>query len=130
MPKNLNLLALRIFLAVYEQRNVGAAASSLGMSQSGLSSALAKLRTQLGDALFVSTASGMQPTTRAKELVAPVREAVQCIDQRILGKATFDPASDEREFRIALSDTAEAMYLPRVLAALGHAAPNVRLRSV
>jgi DNA-binding transcriptional LysR family regulator len=127
---NLGLLSLRIFLAVYEQRSVGAAASSLGMSQSGVSSALARLRKQLGDALFVSTASGMQPTTRAKELAAPAREAVQCIEQRILGKATFDPASDEREFRIALSDTAEAMYLPRVLAALGHAAPRVRLRSV
>lgn len=129
-PSNLHLLSLRIFLAVYEQRSVGAAASSLGMSQSGLSSALAKMRKQFGDALFVSTASGMQPTTRANELAAPVREAVQCIEQRILGKPTFDPATDEREFRIALSDTAEAMYLPRVLAAIGHAAPRVRLRTM
>lgn len=130
MSKNLNLQSMKIFLAVFEQRSVGAAAATLGMSQSGLSSSLAKLRLQLGDALFVSTASGMQPTTRAKELAAPMREAVQCIEQRILNKASFDPATDEREFRIALSDTAEAMYLPRALGVLTRVAPQVRLRSV
>jgi DNA-binding transcriptional LysR family regulator len=130
MAKTLNLQSMKIFLAIFEHRGVGAAAHVLNVSQSGLSTALAKLRRDLGDALFVSTASGMQPTTRAKELAAPMREAVQCIEQRILGKASFDPATDEREFRIALSDTAEAMYLPRVLDALTRAAPEVRLRSV
>jgi DNA-binding transcriptional LysR family regulator len=130
MARNVSLQDMRIFLAVYDQRGVGAAALSLGMSQSGLSSALAKLRRQLGDDLFVSTSTGMQPTTRAKELAGPIREAVQCIEQRVLNKATFDPASDEREFRIALSDTAEAMYLPRALAVLTRIAPQVRLRTV
>jgi DNA-binding transcriptional LysR family regulator len=48
----------------------------------------------------------------------------------VLARAGFDPATDEREFRIALSDTAEAMYLPRILAALTRAAPRVRLRSI
>ena len=37
--------------------------------------ALARLRSTLGDALFVSTSAGMQPTTRAKELALPMREA-------------------------------------------------------
>ena len=128
MTGNLNLQLMKIFLAVLEHRSVGAAASSLGMSQSGLSTALARLRSTLGDALFISTASGMQPTTRAKELAAPMREAVQCMEQRILNKATFDPATDEREFRIAASDTAEAMYMPRALNALTRVAPRVRLR--
>lgn len=130
MTENLNLQAMRIFLAVYEHRSVGTAAAALGISQSGLSTVLAKLRRQLGDPLFVSTAAGMQPTTRAKELAVPMREALQLIEQRVLKKATFDPATDDREFRIALSDNAEAMYLPRVLAVLTRLAPNVRLRCV
>lgn len=127
---NLNLQAMKIFVAVFDHRSVNAAARALGMSQSGLSTTLAKLRRDLGDALFVSTASGMHPTTRAKEVVAPMREAIQCMEQRILSKAGFDPAVDEREFRIALSDTAETMYMPRVLAAVTRVAPRVRVRSV
>lgn len=130
MASNLNLQSMKIFVAVFDHRSVGAAARSLGMSQSGLSSALAKLRRDLRDPLFVSTAAGMQATTRAKEVIGPMREAVQCIEQRILGTRTFDPAQDEREFRIAMSDTAEAMYMPRALDAVTRAAPNVRVRSV
>jgi DNA-binding transcriptional LysR family regulator len=70
---SLNLLAMKIFVAIFDHRSVAVAARSLGMSQSGLSTALAKLRKELDDALFVSTASGMQPTSRAKELVDPMR---------------------------------------------------------
>jgi DNA-binding transcriptional LysR family regulator len=128
MTGNLTLQLMKIFLAVFDQRSVGAAAAALGMSQSGLSTALARLRGTLGDALFIATTTGMQPTTRAKELAAPMREAVQCIEQRIMNKATFNPATDEREFRVAASDTAEAMYMPRALDVLTRVAPRVRLR--
>lgn len=130
MVGNFNVQLMRIFLAVFDHRSVGAAATSLGMSQSGLSTALARLRHTLGDALFINTAAGMQPTTRAKELALPIREALFLIEQRILNKASFDPATDEREFRVAASDTAEAMYLPRALNALNKVAPRVRLRVV
>jgi DNA-binding transcriptional LysR family regulator len=130
MAANLNLQSMKIFVAVLDLRSVGLAARALNMSQSGLSSALAKLRQDLGDALFIATAAGMQPTLRAKELSAPMREAIQCMEQRILSKGKFDPSTDEREFRIALSDTAEAMYMPRALNVLTRVAPRVRLRSV
>lgn len=130
MSGNLNLQSIKIFLAIFDHRSVGDAAAFLGMSQSGLSTALARLRKTLGDALFISTASGMQPTTRAKDLVTPMREALQFIEQRILNNGSFDHAIDEREFRIAATDTAEAMYLPRALNALNQVAPHVRLRIV
>ena len=130
MTSNLNLQSMKIFLAVLDHRSVSAAAVALGMSQSGLSTALARLREALGDALFIGTAAGMQPTTHAKKLSVPMREAVQCIEQRILNKASFDPAVDEREFRVAASDTAEAMYMPRALNVLTRVAPRVRMRVV
>jgi DNA-binding transcriptional LysR family regulator len=130
MSSSLNFQSMKIFVAVFELRSVGLAARSLSMSQSGLSSALARLRRDLGDPLFVSTASGMQPTARAKELIVAMREAINCIEQKILNKQKFDPANDQREFRIALSDVAEAIYMARALNAVTRAAPNVRLRSV
>jgi len=125
-----SLLAMKIFVAIFDSRSVVVAARSLGMSQSGLSTALAKLRKDLDDALFVSTASGMQPTSRAKELVEPMREAIACIEQRILKRVRFEPATDTREFKIAQSDVAEAMYMPKVLTAVAQRAPNVRLHTI
>lgn len=130
MSSNLNLQSMKIFLAVFDLRGVGLAARSLNMSQSGLSSALAKLRRELGDALFVSTACGMQPTTRAKALVNPMREAINCIEHRILKKEKFDPTTEDHEFRVALSDVAEAIYMPRALNAVSLASPHIRIRSV
>ena len=130
MASTLNLQSMKIFVAVSEQRSVGLAARSMGMSQSGISTVLAKLRSELGDPLFVNTATGMQPTVRAKELLGPMAHAIDAIENGILNRKKFDPATDNREFRIALSDVAEAIYMARALNAVAHAAPNVRLRSV
>ena len=125
-----NLQAMKIFVAIFDTRSITVAARSVGMSQSGLSTALAKLRKDLGDALFVSTAAGMQPTSRAKELAEPMREAIACIEQRILKRVHFDPTTDAHEFKIAQSDISEALYMPKVLMAVARRAPNVRLRTV
>lgn len=130
MTNNINLQAMKIFVAVFESRNVGLAARRVGMSQSGVSTVLAKLRAMLKDALFESVGGSMLPTSRAKELVGPMRAAIACIDEQILGARAFHPETDDREFRVALSDVAEAIYIPRALNALSHRAPHLRLRSV
>lgn len=128
--RSVDLLSMKIFISVYEGRSVNAAAREHGMSQSGLSTALARMRVNLSDALFVSTSAGMQPTARAHELIGPMREAVQCIEQRILKEQRFDPATSEREFKIAQSDVVEATHMPRVVQALMRQAPRVRLRTL
>lgn len=130
MPANFSLVMMKIFAAVYDLGSVVLAARTLRMSQSGVSTTLAKLRVILDDQLFISTSTGMQPTARARELIDPVREMIVCIDRRILGRSDFDPRTATREFTIALSDVAEAIYMPRVLNAVNLAAPHVRLRSV
>ena len=48
MSSNLNFQSMKIFIAVFVHSSVGAAATLLGMSQSGLSTALARLRQTLG----------------------------------------------------------------------------------
>ena len=60
MDFDLNLL--RVLVSLDDTRNVTRAAQQLGMSQSGLSTALNRLRLQFEDTLFVRTAGGMEPT--------------------------------------------------------------------
>ncbi|MDR6860745.1 LysR family transcriptional regulator [Variovorax guangxiensis] len=126
----MDLNLLRVFLAVYEARSVGGAAHALGMSQPGLSTALARLRKQLGDPLFLRGASGMEPTSRGRDLAESVRTIMRSIDDVVLKPPVFDPATSRREFRIALSDIAEGIYLPTVLQALEASASHMSLRSV
>lgn len=125
---DLNLL--RVFLAVYEARSVGGAAQALNMSQPGLSTALARLRKQLGDPLFLRGASGMEPTSRARSLAESVRGIMHAVDAEVLKPPVFDPSTSTREFRIALTDIAEGLYLPIALQALKENASRMSLRSV
>jgi DNA-binding transcriptional LysR family regulator len=129
-PERMDLNLLRVFLAVHDAGSVGGAAQALGMSQPGLSTALARLRKQMGDPLFLRTASGMEPTTRARNLIGSVRDVIRSIDSDILAPPTFDAASSTREFRIALTDIAEGIYLPAVLRALHASHSRVTIRSV
>ncbi len=125
---DLNLL--RVFLAVYDTRSVGGAAQALNMSQPGLSTALARLRKQLGDPLFLRGASGMEPTSRARSLADAVRGILRSVDSEVLKPPVFDPTTSRREFRLALTDIAEGIYLPIALRALKESASRMSLRSV
>ncbi len=100
------------------------------MSQPGLSTALGRLRKQLDDPLFLRGASGMEPTSRARDLAESVRGIMRAIDDEVLRPPVFDPATSRREFRIALTDIAEGIYLPTVLRALTANASHMTLRSV
>ena len=127
---NLDIHLLRVFLAVYESRSVGRSAQSLNMSQPGLSTALRRLRGLLGDPLFVKTYNGMEPTSRARELVAPIRDILQAVDNELFAAPRFDPATSKREFRLGLTDIGEGIYLPFAVHALEQSAPSISLRSM
>jgi len=129
-PRNLDLRLLRVFAAIYLSRGVSAAARELDMSQPGLSTALMRLRRQLQDPLFTRTPSGMEPTRRARELIGPVRRILQTVDQELLAPAVFDPSTSTKEFRLALSDIGEGIYLPLAIRSIQYAAPGVSLRTV
>jgi len=60
--QGLDLNLLRVFDAVLRDRSVTAAARHLGLTQPAVSNALARLRAQFDDALFVRTPSGMDAT--------------------------------------------------------------------
>ena len=70
----LDLNLIKVFDALLETRNVSRAADALGVSQSAVSHALARLRTLVGDPLFVRTGNRMEPTPRAQRLAEPLRD--------------------------------------------------------
>jgi DNA-binding transcriptional LysR family regulator len=128
--RRLDLDLLAVLVALDDTRSVSAAALVLGMSQPQVSVALGKLRELFNDAVFVRTTHGMQPTPRAVILAKSARGVLAQIDQDLFVEDSFDPATAQRPFVLALSDAGEAVMMPRMLNMLRQAAPYAPVRSV
>lgn len=113
--------------ALLEERNVTRAARRVGLSQSAMSHALARLRDLLGDPILVRSGRGMLPTPRAEAVGRPLREALGSIERTLRAPPAFDPSSAEKAFRLWGGDFAEMVLLPPLLARLASAAPGLDL---
>ena len=122
---DLNLLVA--FDILVAERSVTAAARRMGIGQPAMSNALSRLREMFGDPLLVRTSSGLQPTTRALDLVEPVSRILAELREEVFSTRTFDPATDKRTFRIGLSDQAEAAIMQDVLQTIQRDAPGIRV---
>ena len=119
---DLNLLVL--FETVMEERHVGRSASRLNLSPSAVSHGLGRLRSLLGDPLFLRTPRGVVPTDRALNLAGPVADILARVRSVIAGAEPFDPARSGRRFVIGAPDGASAVFLPPLLATL-RSAPGI-----
>ncbi|MGY1603890.1 LysR family transcriptional regulator [Geodermatophilus sp. SYSU D00815] len=83
---------LRTFALVAELGSLRAAAAALGVSEPAVSAALAALRNDLGDALFVRTGTGIALTPGGRALAGRARELVRLADRtrRDVAEATSE----------------------------------------
>jgi DNA-binding transcriptional LysR family regulator len=128
--ETIDLNLIRVFLAIWDTKSLTGAGDKLCLTQSAVSHALKRLRSEFNDPLFVREANSMVPTTAATQLQSPLRQAIGLINGAVLQYAAFDPARASRVFRVAMSDVSEYYYLPPLLAELETSAPQVRLEVV
>ncbi|HSD88223.1 MAG TPA: LysR family transcriptional regulator [Kofleriaceae bacterium] len=121
---DLNLLVA--FDALFAEANVTRAAKRVGLSQPAMSNALSRLRSLLSDPLFLRTPRGMAATPRARQLAAPIREALTTLQQAI-APARFDPMTSSRTFTISAPDSTEMLLATSLMERLAVEAPSVRL---
>ncbi len=129
-PPAVDLNLLRVFLAIWDVRSLTAAGARLGLTQPAVSHALRRLRLLFDDPLYVRVAHAMVPTDAAIRLQGPLDAAFALIGHTLQDHRSFEPATAQRVFRIAMSDMAEYHMLPRLLAALAQAAPRLRFRTM
>lgn len=128
--KDLDLNLLRVFDAVFVAGSVSRAAEVLDMSQPAVSQGLGRLRTLLGDPLFVRAGGGVRPTPNAERLAEHVRLALGNVERALSEASGFDPAQSTRTFRLHMSDIGENRFLPRLLSALRQRAPLLRVETL
>jgi DNA-binding transcriptional LysR family regulator len=126
--KSVDLNLLVVFHAMAEHKSVTRAADALGLSQPATSAALARLRTLLGDPLFVKSGQTMRPTPRALLIAPTVRQLLATVKEDILTASLFDPATSTRSFHLIAPDIAEVIVLPRILTRLRQVAPHVTVK--
>ncbi|AYC34720.1 LysR family transcriptional regulator [Pseudomonas cavernae] len=124
---NFDLNLLRVLDALLRERNVSRAAERLSLSQPAVSNALNRLRELLDDPLLVRAGRSMQPTPRALALEAPIRAALQQIEQSLSGGEQFDPARSRQRFTVAMTDYVELLCMPRLLEQLTREAPGISI---
>jgi DNA-binding transcriptional LysR family regulator len=122
---DLNLF--RVFDAMMLHRSVSKASRMLSVTPSAVSHALSRLRQTIDDELFLPGEFGMEPTRRALELAAAVREGLESFELALTTKP-FVPMEAVRTFRIAASDHTSVVILPSLVKRLAKNAPQVDLR--
>ena len=123
---DLNLLVA--FDALVAEQSVSRAASRLGLSQPGMSNALARLRRLFGDPLLVRSGPGLVRTPRAEALREPVREALILIRQALDLRPGFDPGTDRATFTVSCSDYSLLMLIGPLVRRMAAAAPGVTIQ--
>lgn len=122
---DLNLLVA--FDALMSEGSVTKAAKRLKIQQPAMSHSLSTLRVLLQDELFIRVGQVMQPTAKARSLAVPVRQALKQAQLALSGGDLFDPATEERTFRIAMSPEVELLLIADLTACLRRLAPGIRI---
>jgi DNA-binding transcriptional LysR family regulator len=128
--RDIDLNLLVVFQQILTDRRISKVAENLGLSQPGVSNALARLRKLTDDPLFLRTPNGMEPTPFAEQLAEPTARALQVIHAAINKQASFDPAASTRAFTVGMTDIGEIYFLPKLVNELARLAPGVSLSTV
>ena len=120
---------LQLLLAVVEEGSITHAAQRLGVTQSAVSHLLDKLRTIVGDPLFVKSGRGIVATAHAQQLAVRARTLLD--EMRSFSNATaFEPAKLSALVTIAANDLQRDLLLPMLLRYVRAEAPNFALRVI
>ena len=121
------IAGLRAFAAIAEKRQFSAAATTLGVSQSTLSQALAALETGLGTQLIERSTRRVLLTAEGTELLPRAQAVIEAVDAFTAAAAgSSDPL--RAGMRLGLIPTVAPYVLPTVLAGLAEQFPGVTLR--
>ncbi|MGH6613643.1 LysR family transcriptional regulator [Sphingomonas sp.] len=133
MPKTdlrrYDLNQLVVLRALLETANVTQAGAIVGLSQPGMSRALARLRLDFGDPLLIRSGAAMRRTPRGDAL----RDTIEAFLDRaaaLYRPEAFIPGEAERVFRAAMPDVVATTLLPPLIEILATEAPRCRLEII
>lgn len=125
---DLNLL--RVLDMLLREGSTVKAGERLGLSQSAVSGALARLRHALQDPLFVRQGNRLVSTAYARDIAGPLQDELNRLQSLLSPAQSFDPTTESGNFRITGSDFFAELLMPELAAEMGMVAPGVRTQLV
>lgn len=125
MPRNLDLTALRAFVAVVDAGGVTKASGFLNLTQSAVSMQLKRLEEVIGVSLFDRTARKLNLTGAGEQMLGYARRMLELNDE-VLGRLT----AKEYEGELILGVPADIVYpaIPQVLHRFAAAFPRMKVQ--
>ncbi|MEC7984162.1 MAG: LysR family transcriptional regulator, partial [Myxococcota bacterium] len=125
--RNMDLNLLVVLDVLLSEASVTKASQKLGLTQSAVSHALARLRSTFNDKLLVRVGSEMQPTPRAESLKKDLRRLLSSLRRFMDEEDDFTPGECTRTFSLGLPDHMFSILAPLILR-FGTEAPKAHLR--
>jgi DNA-binding transcriptional LysR family regulator len=125
MPRNLDVSAVRSFLAVAELGGVTRAATQLNLTQSAVSLQIKRLEETFGRQLFERSSRGVALTTHGEQLVGHARRLLQANDD------TWSRMTEPGllgEVSLGSPDDLIYPHVPPVMSAVGRSHPHLKVR--
>ncbi len=123
----IDLSLIKVFIIIYETKNISHAAEKLNLSQPSVTYNLNRLRKFLNDPLFERDKFGVKPTKLAQTLYPSFSQSIDQIETAIAATQYFDPKTSNRTFRLGLSDLGEICLLPSLIQYLSKEAPFIKI---
>ena len=127
--RNVDLNLLLPLKALLHERNVTRAAERVHLSQSAMSRALDRLRSELGDELLVRVGRTYELTPRGSALLDELGQIMPRL-ARLWAGEPFSPAQSEAHIRLAMTDYASSVVLAPLAAICAQRAPGITLEVV
>jgi DNA-binding transcriptional LysR family regulator len=127
--RNIDLNLLIPLKALLHERNVTRAAKRIHLSQSAMSRALDRLRSELGDELLVRIGRNYELTPRGIAIMSELGQIMPRL-ARLWEGEPFSPAQSEAKIRLAMTEDAGSVVLPALSEIIGRLAPGITLEVV
>ena len=134
--KQLDLNLLRLFIYIFELKNLTCTAEALHLSQSAISHALGRLRQALGDELFYREKGELHPTLYAKRLYPTVKQSFENLEQifqanHLLSDSKLGEMAQQSfaTLTIAMHDEIELIVFNKLVSQIHQVLPNCQITS-
>ena len=134
--KQLDLNLLRLFIYIFELKNLTHTAEALHLSQSAVSHALGRLRQSLGDELFYREKGELHPTLYAKRLYPTVKQSFENLEQifqtnHVLSDNELGELAQQSfaTLTIAMHDEIELIVFNKLVSQIHQVLPNCQITS-
>ncbi|MEM9306620.1 MAG: LysR family transcriptional regulator [Pseudomonadota bacterium] len=118
--------ALRVFVSVCETGSVSRTAELFELNQSTISHTIDKMRSAMGDPLFIKTGRGITPSEKALAILPRVQKILADIEG-LVAPENYDVSLDSRPVVIAIPTPALLNEIRALSSSLSKKTPNARL---